>query len=148
YDVKGVAPDRAEIIACTNNFHGRTVTIISFSTEDDYRAGFGPLTPGFHVVVTDNASPDDLPPALRDRFDAVIQIEEPHPEALMRLSEPLRSIARRGFALDDARRVSIRGWLVLDRLRDELGLELACVIVFGLERGAQIHDAIVLGWGG
>lgn len=105
-------------------------------------------TPGFHVVLTDNAPPDELPPALRDRFDAVIQIEEPHPEALLRLSEPLRAVAQRGFALEDARRVSIRGWLVLDRLRDELGLELACAIVFGTERGAQVHDAIVLGWGG
>ena len=50
YEVKGVAQDRAEIIACTNNFHGRTVTIITFSTEDDYRRGFGPMTPGFRVV--------------------------------------------------------------------------------------------------
>ena len=50
YDVKGVAADRAEIIACTNNFHGRTVTIITFSTEEDYRRGFGPMTPGFRVV--------------------------------------------------------------------------------------------------
>lgn len=104
-------------------------------------------TPGFHCVLTDNLAPDDLPPALRDRFDAVLQIEEPHPEALLRLPEPLRSVARRGFALDDARRVSLRGWLVLERLRHELGLELACAVVFGLERGAQIYDAIVLSGG-
>lgn len=104
-------------------------------------------SPGFHVVLTDNAAPDDLPPALRDRLDAVLRIEEPHPEALLRLSEPLRSVARRGFALDDARRVSVRGWLVLDRLRHELGLELGCAVVFGLERGAQIYDAIVLAGG-
>ncbi len=50
YEVKGVAPDQAEIIAFSNNFHGRTVTVISFSTEDEYKAGFGPLTPGFKVV--------------------------------------------------------------------------------------------------
>ncbi|RMF73548.1 MAG: ornithine--oxo-acid transaminase [Acidobacteria bacterium] len=50
YEVKGVAPDKAEIIAFSNNFHGRTVTVISFSTEDEYKAGFGPLTPGFKVV--------------------------------------------------------------------------------------------------
>lgn len=50
YQVKGVAPEAAEIIACTNNFHGRTITIVSFSTEEDYRQGFGPFTPGFKVV--------------------------------------------------------------------------------------------------
>lgn len=103
--------------------------------------------PGFHIIATDNSAPDDLPDALRDRFDAVIRIEEPHPDALKRLSEPLRDVARRGFALDDARRVSLRGWLVLDRLRHELDLGLACAIVFGVERGAQIHDAIVLAGG-
>ena len=50
YQVKGVADGKQEIICCENNFHGRTVTIISFSTEEDYRAGFGPFTPGFPVI--------------------------------------------------------------------------------------------------
>jgi ornithine--oxo-acid transaminase len=50
YEVKGIAPDQAEIIAVTGNFHGRTISIVSFSTEPAYRAGFGPLTPGFVVV--------------------------------------------------------------------------------------------------
>jgi ornithine--oxo-acid transaminase len=50
YVRKGIAPDAAEIIACTNNFHGRTVTVISFSTEPQYRESFGPLTPGFRIV--------------------------------------------------------------------------------------------------
>jgi ornithine--oxo-acid transaminase len=50
YQVKKVQPDRAEIIACTNNFHGRTVTIVSFSTESLYRKDFGPFTPGFIVI--------------------------------------------------------------------------------------------------
>lgn len=50
YTVKGVAPDRAEIIVCAGNFHGRTTTIISASTEPQYRHGFGPLTPGFRTV--------------------------------------------------------------------------------------------------
>jgi ornithine--oxo-acid transaminase len=50
YTVKGIPKDRAEIIVCANNFHGRTVTIISFSTDEQYRDGFGPLTPGFTVV--------------------------------------------------------------------------------------------------
>ncbi|MGI5862453.1 MAG: ornithine--oxo-acid transaminase [Myxococcales bacterium] len=50
YQVKGVPRDEAEIIVCENNFHGRTVTIVSFSTEPLYRDDFGPFTPGFKVV--------------------------------------------------------------------------------------------------
>jgi ornithine--oxo-acid transaminase len=50
YRVKGVAKDRANIIVADGNFHGRTTTIVSFSSEADYRDGFGPFTPGFHSV--------------------------------------------------------------------------------------------------
>jgi ornithine--oxo-acid transaminase len=50
YRVKGVARDRAEIIVANGNFHGRTTTVISFSTEPDYREGFGPFTRGFRAV--------------------------------------------------------------------------------------------------
>jgi ornithine--oxo-acid transaminase len=50
YRVKGIPEDQAEIICATNNFHGRTVTIISFSTDEQYRADFGPMTPGFPIV--------------------------------------------------------------------------------------------------
>jgi ornithine--oxo-acid transaminase len=50
YQVKGVAEGQAEIIVCEGNFHGRTTTIVSFSTEDQYREGFGPFTPGFKVI--------------------------------------------------------------------------------------------------
>ncbi|MEO0247802.1 MAG: ornithine--oxo-acid transaminase [candidate division WOR-3 bacterium] len=50
YLKKKVEDDKAEIIACENNFHGRTTTIISFSTEPQYRFGFGPFTPGFKII--------------------------------------------------------------------------------------------------
>lgn len=50
YQTKGVADDQAEIIVCDGNFHGRTISIVSFSSEDQYRDGFGPLTPGFKRV--------------------------------------------------------------------------------------------------
>ncbi len=50
YTVKGVAPDAAEIIVCENNFHGRTTTIVGFSSEEQYRHGFGPFTPGFKII--------------------------------------------------------------------------------------------------
>ena len=50
YTVKGIPENRAEVIVCANNFHGRTVTAISFSTDEQYRRGFGPFTPGFKVI--------------------------------------------------------------------------------------------------
>jgi ornithine--oxo-acid transaminase len=50
YTVKGVPHDQAEIIVFQDNFHGRTTTIVGFSTEEGYKANFGPFTPGFIVV--------------------------------------------------------------------------------------------------
>jgi ornithine--oxo-acid transaminase len=50
YQIKGVAPEQAEIIVCENNFHGRTISIVSFSTDPSARADFGPFTPGFKIV--------------------------------------------------------------------------------------------------
>lgn len=50
YDVKGVPADRATIVVAADNFHGRTTTIVSFSTDEVARTGFGPFTPGFRVV--------------------------------------------------------------------------------------------------
>lgn len=50
YEKKGVAENSAEIIVCEGNFHGRTTTITSFSSDPDYRRGFGPFTPGFKII--------------------------------------------------------------------------------------------------
>lgn len=50
YKVKGVPEGKAEIIVCSNNFHGRTTTIVGFSSDEQYRDGFGPFTPGFVMV--------------------------------------------------------------------------------------------------
>lgn len=50
YDKKGIGKDKAEIIVCENNFHGRTITIVGFSTDPDAYTGFGPKTPGFKVI--------------------------------------------------------------------------------------------------
>ncbi|NLS06672.1 ornithine--oxo-acid transaminase [Rhizobium sp. P32RR-XVIII] len=50
YEVKGVPEGKAEIIVCSDNFHGRTLSIISFSTDPDARTGFGPYTPGFRII--------------------------------------------------------------------------------------------------
>ncbi|HFQ94008.1 MAG TPA: ornithine--oxo-acid transaminase, partial [Anaerolineae bacterium] len=50
YEVKGVPDNQAEIIVCAGNFHGRTTTVISFSSEEAYKRHFGPLTPGFKII--------------------------------------------------------------------------------------------------
>jgi ornithine--oxo-acid transaminase len=73
YEVKGVAPDRARIVVADGNFHGRTITIVSFSSDEASRANFGPLTPGFEVVAYGDA--DALAAALDD--DTVAFLVEP-----------------------------------------------------------------------
>ncbi|TQS30142.1 ornithine--oxo-acid transaminase [Microbispora sp. KK1-11] len=50
YEVKGVAPDQANIVVMEDNFHGRTTTIVGFSTDPESRDGFGPFSPGFRIV--------------------------------------------------------------------------------------------------
>ncbi|MHB8338834.1 MAG: ornithine--oxo-acid transaminase [Ignavibacteriaceae bacterium] len=50
YKVKGIKKDAAEIIVCENNFAGRTISIISFSSTEQYKDGFGPITPGFKII--------------------------------------------------------------------------------------------------
>lgn len=63
YEKKKVDPNQANIICFENNFHGRTVTIVSFSTDPAYREGFGPFTPGFKIV------PYDDPQAVEKAID-------------------------------------------------------------------------------
>src|SRR6476646_9536329 len=50
YKVKGIPDGKAEIIVCAGNFHGRTISIVSFSSDEQYRDGFGPFTPGFRII--------------------------------------------------------------------------------------------------
>ncbi|WP_026571132.1 MULTISPECIES: ornithine--oxo-acid transaminase [Sediminibacillus] len=50
YEVKGIQEDQAEIIACTGNFHGRTMTAVSLSSEEEYKRGFGPMLPGIKLI--------------------------------------------------------------------------------------------------
>jgi ornithine--oxo-acid transaminase len=70
YTVKGVAADKAEIIACSGNFHGRTTTIIAMSDEPQYRAGFGPFAPGFEIVEYGNI--EALEAAINDNTAAFL----------------------------------------------------------------------------
>ncbi len=50
YKIKGIPENQAEIIVCADNFHGRTITIVGFSTNESSREGFGPFTPGFKII--------------------------------------------------------------------------------------------------
>ena len=70
YTVKGVADDRAEIIACSGNFHGRTTTIVAMSDEPQYKAGFGPFPAGFRVV--EYGSIDALEAAINENTAAFL----------------------------------------------------------------------------
>jgi len=78
YQVKGIPRHHAEIITCQNNFHGRTISIISFSTEPLYRDDFGPFTPGFVTVPFGDA-------------DAIASAITPHTAAVM--MEPIQGEA-------------------------------------------------------
>jgi ornithine--oxo-acid transaminase len=70
YEVKGVPDGQAEIITCEGNFHGRTITIVGFSTEEQYREGFGPFTPGFVTVPYGDA--EALEEAITPRTVAIL----------------------------------------------------------------------------
>lgn len=68
--VKGLKEDTAEIIVCEENFHGRTITIVSFSTDPDATTGFGPFTPGFKIIPYDD--PEALENAISENTCAFL----------------------------------------------------------------------------
>ena len=70
YTVKGVEKDKAEIIACTGNFHGRTTTIVAMSDEPQYKEGFGPFPAGFQLVEYGNI--DALEAAINENTAAFL----------------------------------------------------------------------------
>ncbi len=74
YEVKGVPAERAKIITCEHNFHGRTISVISFSTDESSRKNFGPFTPGFVTIPYNDT--DALQAALQDK-DVVGFLVEP-----------------------------------------------------------------------
>ncbi|MET7377414.1 ornithine--oxo-acid transaminase [Streptomyces sp. NPDC005526] len=78
YEVKGVPADQATIVVAADNFHGRTTTIVSFSTDETARSGFGPFTPGFRVVPYDDLAALE---AAIDETTAAVLIEPIQGEA-------------------------------------------------------------------
>lgn len=112
YRVKGVPRDRAEIIVCRNNFHGRTTTIVGFSSEAAYREDFGPYGPGFELI--DFGDADQLESAITPNTVAFL-VEPIQAEAGVRIPPPgYLSAARRICSEHDV-------LLVLDEIQTGLG---------------------------
>jgi ornithine--oxo-acid transaminase len=133
YDVKGVAPDRATIIVAAGNFHGRTTTLVSFSTDNVARQGFGPFTPGFRIVPYGDAA------ALQEAIDentVAVLIEPIQGEAGVRIPPTgylpaLREICTRADVL-----------LVADEIQSGLGRTGS---TFACELEGVVPDVYVLG---
>jgi MoxR-like ATPase len=86
----------------------------------------------FQVIATMNGNPDDeLEPALRDRFPAALEINEPHPNGLARLPADLQHVAKNTVCCEQPeRRISLRQWLAFADLRRDIGLEDAAQVIF------------------
>jgi ornithine--oxo-acid transaminase len=133
YDVKGVAPDRAKIVVADGNFHGRTVTIVSFSTDTSARAGFGPYTPGFEVVPYGDV--DALRAAIDD--DTVAFLVEPIQ------GEAGVVIPPEGYLPAARELCTERGVLLIaDEIQSGLG---RTGTTFAVERERVVPDVYVLG---
>jgi MoxR-like ATPase len=98
---------------------------------------------GFSAVMTTNIeNMSELPTALADRFPIRVRINEPHPDALLKLSPDLRGYAVRMADAGDSR-ISLRAFMALDQLRKSVGMERACELTFG-KRSRQILDALAV----
>ncbi len=133
YDRKGVAPGQAKIIVMSGNFHGRTITIVSFSDDPVSTSGFGPVTPGFVIVPYGDA--EALAAAIDDDTVAV-------------LLEPIQGeggviIPPDGFLRDVRRLCTERGVLMLvDEIQSGLGRTGR---TFACDHEAVVPDAYILG---
>jgi ornithine--oxo-acid transaminase len=133
YEVKGVPDGEAVIVAFAENFHGRTTTIISFSTDEDSRASFGPYTPGFRVVPYGDV--DALAAAVDDRVVGVL-VEPIQGEAGVLVPPP-------GFLAGVREICSARGALMIaDEIQSGLG---RTGTTFACEHEGVIPDVYLLG---
>jgi len=133
YEVKGVPPGEAVIVGFEGNFHGRTTTIISFSTDEDSRASFGPYTPGFTVVPYGDL--DALAAAVDDRVVGVLA-EPIQGEAGVLVPPP-------GFLAGVREICSARGALMIaDEIQSGLG---RTGTTFACEHDDVVPDMYLLG---
>jgi ornithine--oxo-acid transaminase len=133
YEVKGVPAGEAVIVTFAGNFHGRTTTIISFSTDEDSRASFGPYTPGFTVVPYGDL--DALADAVDDRVVGVL-VEPIQGEAGVLVPPP-------GFLAGVRKICSARGALMIaDEIQSGLGRTGA---TFACEHEDVVPDMYLLG---
>lgn len=133
YQVRGVVPNQAEIIVCDGNFHGRTISIISFSSEPSYRDGFGPYTPGFVTVPYGDAQAIEA--AITERSAAVL-VEPIQGEAGV-VVPPVGYLQR--LSAICARRNVL---LMLDEIQTGLGRTGA---VFAYQHESVRPDVVILG---
>jgi ornithine--oxo-acid transaminase len=133
YEVKGVPADEAVIVVFDGNFHGRTTTIISFSTDEDARASYGPFTPGFRIVPYGDLAALDA--AVDERVVAVL-IEPVQGEAGVVVPPP-------GFLAGVRDICTSRGALMIaDEIQSGLGRTGA---TFACEHEDVVPDAYLLG---
>ncbi|WP_081236314.1 ornithine--oxo-acid transaminase [Streptomyces viridosporus] len=133
YDVKGVPADRATIVVAADNFHGRTTTIVSFSTDEVARAGFGPFTPGFRVVPYNDLAAME---AAIDETTAAVLIEPVQGEAGVVVPDDgylagVRELTRRAGCL-----------FVADEIQSGLGRTGRTLAV---EHESVVPDVVLLG---
>jgi ornithine--oxo-acid transaminase len=134
YRKKGIPEGKAKIVVCENNFHGRTTTIVGFSSEPAYREGFGPFTPGFEIIPFGDI--DALEAALDDSTCAF-------------LAEPIQGeggilMPPEGYLAEAARLCRERGAaLIFDEIQTGLG-RTGKLFAWQHEEGAR-PDAIILG---
>ena len=134
YDVKGVAPDRAKIVVCEHNFHGRTITIVGFSSDPSATGGFGPFTPGFASVPFGDAGA--LASALEDPDVVAFLVEPIQGEAGVRIPPD-------GY-LGEARRLCTERnvLLIADEIQAGLGRTGA---TFASDHEDVVPDVYILG---
>ena len=123
-----------------------TDTVASSSWENPETGETITPAPGYSVVMTMNGEPDDLEPALLDRFAARVKITEPHPAALDALPPYLRGIAAALGRIDDTRtRASVRAFQTLAQVADRHGIDRAAALILPQHADAIRHAAEVAG---
>ncbi|MFG3548952.1 ornithine--oxo-acid transaminase [Streptomyces sp. NPDC047725] len=133
YDVKGVPADRATIVVAADNFHGRTTTIVSFSTDETARRGFGPFTPGFRIVPYNDLAALE---AAVDETTAAVLLEPIQGEAGVNIPDDgylagVREVTRRAGCL-----------FVADEIQSGLGRTGHTLAV---EHESVVPDVVLLG---